>query len=74
MERRQEAAKAEERARREREEAERLAALEASRPKEPEPSADRPDAGAVALEERPGTIRLGGKLKFLKENIVKKWK
>lgn len=53
---RREAAEAEERARREREEAERRAAIEAaSRPKEPEPSSsDRPDTGAVPVEERSG--------------------
>lgn len=54
MKRRQEAAEAQERARREKEEAERKAALAASQPKEA--TADRPDSGSAAGEDRPGKL------------------
>lgn len=55
MKRRQEAAKAEERAKREKEEAERLAALAAAQPREiEEVTTDRPDSTSPAVEERAG--------------------
>lgn len=51
MERRKQAAEAEERARRDKEEAERAAALAAAQPKQAEAVMDRPDAGGSPTRE-----------------------